>query len=166
MNSGLCHPGWPQRYSKDREQRNKYLDLARELKTMENEDDNDTNCNWHTQSNPQRICKGTRRSGNKRKTWDHPGYSIIKICQNTKKYPGDLRRLADTQFLLKNHQLMLVWKTLKEIIIIEENRNRYNWVGESDSLDILQKTEVWSHWQMVYIKTRIGHKNDMCWTVT
>ena len=38
-----------------------------------------------------------------------------KIGQNTKKMPGDLRRLAVTQTPVKNHQLMLVWKTLKRV---------------------------------------------------
>ena len=37
----------------------------------------------------------------------------IKIGQNTEKSPGDLR-LAVTQTPLKNHQLKLMWKTLKE----------------------------------------------------
>ena len=35
--------------------------------------------------------------GNKRKSGDHPNYSIIKIGQNTEKSPGDLRRLTVTQ---------------------------------------------------------------------
>ena len=39
---------------------------------------------------------------------DHLNYSIVKIGQNTEKSPGDLRRLAVTQNLLKEHQLMLV----------------------------------------------------------
>ena len=41
------------------------------------------------------------------------GKSIIKNGQNTEKSPGDLRRLAITQTLVRSHQLTLVWKTLK-----------------------------------------------------
>ena len=44
---------------------------------------------------------------------DHLNYSVIKICQNTEKSPGNLRRHADTQIQLKYHQLMLVYKTRK-----------------------------------------------------
>ena len=48
---------------------------------------------------------------------DHPNYSIVEIGQNTRKSPGDLRRLAVTQTSARNHQLTLVGKTL--IIIIK-----------------------------------------------
>ena len=34
---------------KGSEKRDNYLDLARELKTIEHESDGDTNCNWPTQ---------------------------------------------------------------------------------------------------------------------
>ena len=56
----------------------------------------------------QRIGKGTRRTGNKNMSGDHPNDSIVKIGQNTEKSPGDLRRLAVTQTPVKDHQLMLV----------------------------------------------------------
>ena len=55
--------------------------------------ESDTNCNWCSLHNPQRVVKGTGRLGNKRTSGDHPDYSIIKICQNTKKSPGDLPSL-------------------------------------------------------------------------
>ena len=45
----------------------------------------------------------------------HPNYSIIKIGQNTEKSPGNLRRLAITQTVVRNHWLTLVWKTGKEV---------------------------------------------------
>ena len=44
------------------EKRNRYLDLATELKkkkTMEHEGNGDTNCNWCTWNNTQRIGKET-----------------------------------------------------------------------------------------------------------
>ena len=77
-----------------------------------NRDQGDTNYSWCTWDNPQRICKGTRGIGNKRTSEDHPNYSIIKIEQNTKKSPEDLRRLAVTQTPVEDHQLTLEWKTL------------------------------------------------------
>ena len=85
---------------------------------MENEGEVDTNCNWCARYNPQRISKGTGRLGNKKTSGDHPNYSIIQIGQNAKKKPGDLRRLAVTQAPVENHQLKLVWKTLKRVTII------------------------------------------------
>ena len=42
---------------------------------------------------------------------DLPNYSIITIGLNTKKSPGDLRRLVVTQTPVRIHQLKLVWKT-------------------------------------------------------
>ena len=39
-----------------------------------------------------------------------PKDSITKIDQNTEKNPGDLKRLADTQTPVRNHQLTLVLK--------------------------------------------------------
>ena len=80
---------------------------------MEHEDDSDTNCNWCTRYSHQRNGIGTRGLGNKRTSRDHPNYWIIKISQNTKESPGDLKRLAVTQ--VRNYQLMLVWKTRKRV---------------------------------------------------
>ena len=39
---------------------------------------------------------------------------LLKTGQNTEKSPGEFWRLAVTQTPVKNHQLMLMWKTLKE----------------------------------------------------
>ena len=102
---------------KESENRDKYLDLVWELKKLEHEGDNDTNYNWCTWNDPQRIGKGTGRLGNKTSGY-HLDYSIIKISQNTKKSSGDLRRFAVTQTPVENHQLTLVGKTLKGVIII------------------------------------------------
>ena len=44
----------------------------------------------------------------------HPNYSIIENSQNTEKSPGDLMRRTVTQTPVKDHQLTLMWKTLKE----------------------------------------------------
>ena len=53
--------------------------------------------------------KETGRLENRRKSGDHPDYSI-KIGQNTEKSPGDLSRVADTQTSVGNYQLTLVGK--------------------------------------------------------
>ena len=81
----------------ENKKRDKYLDLARELKTTEPEGDGDTNCNPCTWNNPQTISKRTGRLGNQKASGNHPDYSIIKIGQNTEKSPGNSRKLAVTQ---------------------------------------------------------------------
>ena len=64
---------------------------------MEHRGDGDTKCNWCT----------PRKSEDKK--------SIDETGQNTKKNPGNLRRLAVTQTSVKDHQQMLLWKILKEV---------------------------------------------------
>ena len=101
--------------SKESEKKRMYLDQARVLeKTVEHESDGYTNCNWCPWYSHRRIDKGNVGLGSKRTSGDHPNYCIIEIEQNSEKSPGDLRRLADTQTPVKNHQLTLMWKTLKE----------------------------------------------------
>ena len=101
---------------KESEKKNKYFDLARKLKkkTMEHEGDSYTNRDWRFWYSHQMVIKGTGRLGNKRTSGDHSNYYIIENDQNTEKSLGDLRRLAVTQTSVKNHQLTLMWKTLKE----------------------------------------------------
>ena len=102
---------------KESEKKDKYLDFAREIKKKCTvpESDGETNCGWSICNNPQRIGKGTLIFEDKRTRRDHPDYSIFKIGQNTKKSPWNLRRLAVTRTPLRNYQLTLVWKTLKEV---------------------------------------------------
>ena len=107
---------------KESEKRNKYLDLARELKKL-----------WNMKVTvipfiigalgtvTNGIKKGLVDLERKRLSGDHPNDSIIEIGQNTKKSPGDLRRLAISQTAMINHQLALVWKTLKRFIINGQN---------------------------------------------
>ena len=45
---------------------------------------------------------------------DHTNYSIVEIGRNTEKSPGDMRRLAVTETLVKEPQLMVAWKTRKK----------------------------------------------------
>ena len=106
---------------KESEKRDKYLDLARELKkkTMEHESGGDTNCNWRTRYSHQSISAGSGGLGNKKKSGGHPNYSIVEIGQNTSKSSGYLRRLAVTQTPVENHQQTLMWKNsqISKIII-------------------------------------------------
>ena len=77
--------------------KDEYVDLARELKkTVEHENDGDTSCHWCTRYSHQRIGTGTGGLGNRRMSRDRAHYGIVKIGQNTKKSPGDLRSLAIT----------------------------------------------------------------------
>ena len=66
---------------KESEKKDKYLDLACELKKnmMERESDGDTNCNWRARYSQQRISTGIGGFGNKRTGEDHQNYSIVKI---------------------------------------------------------------------------------------
>ena len=89
---------------KESEKRDKYLDLARELKkTLRHESDGDTNCQWCTWYCDRMIGTGTGRHGNKRRGRDHPNDSIIKIGYYTEESPGDLRKLAVTHTLEETH---------------------------------------------------------------
>ena len=50
--------------------------------------------------------------------YDNPNDSIDEIGQDTKKSPGDLRRLDATQTPVENHLLTLEQQTQKSKIII------------------------------------------------
>ena len=60
---------------------------------------------------------------------EHPNYSITKISQNTEKSPGYLRKLAVTLTPVKDHQLILLWKTHKEY---NDNIKTIIWVYKSN----------------------------------
>ena len=98
----------------EKKNRNMYLDLARESKkNVEYESDADTNCNWCFWYSPHSIGKRTWGLWNNATGRDCLNYSIIKIGQNTENSPRDLRSHAVIQTLVKHHQIMLMWKTLK-----------------------------------------------------
>ena len=78
---------------------------------MGHENDCDTNCNWWTRNNPQRIGKGIGKLGNKRKRGDDLNNNIVEIGCNADRSPRDLRRLAVTEAPVENHPL--VEKSLK-----------------------------------------------------
>ena len=80
---------------KESEKKDKYLDLARELKkTVEHESESYTDCNWYSWYRHQTIGKRTSGLGNKRASGDNRNNSIAEISQNTEKSPGDLRKNA------------------------------------------------------------------------
>ena len=87
--------GWSRgKTEKKSEKRDKYQELARELKkTTDHESGGDTNCNWRGRYNHQRILTGTGGFWNKRISGDYQNFSIVESGQNTEKSPGDLRRL-------------------------------------------------------------------------
>ena len=86
--------------------KDKYLDLARELKKL-----------WNIKVTilsividafgtvTKGLLKGLGGLGSWWTSEDHPNYSIIENGQNTEKSLGDLRRLVVTQTQVKNHQL-------------------------------------------------------------
>ena len=90
-------------------------------KSMEHENDGDTNCDWCARYSHQWIVTRTGRLGNKRTSRDHPNSSFLEIGHNNEKSPGDLKWLAVTQTPVRNYQLTLMWKLLKE-----QNNNNNN----------------------------------------
>ena len=92
---------------RENDKKDKYLDLARELKkTVEHKSDAYTNWYWRFWYSHQRTGKRTWGLGNKGTSGDHQNYYIIEISQNAEK------SLAVTP--VKGHQLTLMWKTLKK----------------------------------------------------
>ena len=123
---------------------------------MEHVVDNYTNCNWCVWNSNKRIAKGTWGPGSWRTGGDHPNDSTVENGQNTKKSPGDLRRLAVTQTPVKNQQLTLMWKALRSkiiiiIIIIHGVAFRENRVCK---MSLIKK----KHWFSVAFKI-------FCWTI-
>ena len=101
---------------KENEKRDKYLNKD----TMEHEGYGDTTCNWCTWNDSQRLSKRARGIENRRMSGEHSNYSVAKISQNTEKNPEDLK-LAVTQTPVKDHQLTLVWKLTRNIILMKNN---------------------------------------------
>ena len=94
---------------KESKKKDKYLDLARELKKLWNVMVRliliVIGAFWYSH---QRITEETGELGHSRTSGDHPNYNIIENGQNTEKSPGDLGRHAVTQTLVKNYQLKLM----------------------------------------------------------
>ena len=77
---------------------------------MEHESDSDTNYNWCTWNDSEKLGKGSRRVGNRRTNWDNPNYGITKTSLNTVESPGLLRKLAVNETTVRNQQLTVVGK--------------------------------------------------------
>ena len=60
------------------------------------------------------VTKGPGGLGSWRTGRDYPNDSIAEDGQNPETSPGNLSILAVTQTPVKNHQLILFWKTLEE----------------------------------------------------
>ena len=98
---------------KECEKKDKYLDLARELKKL-----------WNMQVTIIPIvigALGTVTKGLLKGLEDLEVGGRVETIQMTallstarilRRVPGDLRRLAVTQTLVKNHRLSLIWKAL------------------------------------------------------
>ena len=87
---------------KEGEKKDKFQDLARELK---HEREGNTNFKWSPWYRHQVFGTGTGKVGIKKSSGDHPNYSITEIGQNGEKRLGDFRILAVTQNPVTNHQL-------------------------------------------------------------
>ena len=111
---------------------------------------------------PKWLVKGTSRLRNKRTSGDHKFYTIIKIGQNTEKSSGDLRRLAVTQTLVKDHHLnryhrnrLLVlrneWRqsTCKHNILLICIKTRTQGLYKEYQININYRSQ-WQQWQHKY----------------
>ena len=75
---------------KESEKKNKYLDLARELKqTIEHERDDAISCTWCARYTHQRIGTGSGGLWNKKTSGVYPNYNIIKIGLSSEMSFGD-----------------------------------------------------------------------------
>ena len=81
------------------------------MKTVEYEDDSDTDCNRSAWNDLQRFGEGNGKVENKRTNRNHPQCSIAGISQNTEKCPGDRMRLAVPQTPVKEYKLRRGKKT-------------------------------------------------------
>ena len=93
---------------KESEKKDKYLDLARELKKLWNMKVTIVPIVIGALGTATKFIKGPGGLGSWRTGRDYPNDSIAEDGQNTETSPGDLRRLAVTQTPVKNHQLILM----------------------------------------------------------
>ena len=77
-------------------------------KNKEHESDDCTNCDWCLLKSDLRITKETEELGGWRTEETIQTTALLRDGQNTVMSHGDLRRLAVTQTVVKNHQLTLM----------------------------------------------------------
>ena len=136
QNCRLCCLSWSQNKMKECEKKDKYLNLARELKKL-----------WNMQVTIipivigafGTVTNGLLKGLEDLEVGDHPNYYIIENDKNTEKSPGDLRRLAVTQTPVKDHQLTLMWKILMSEY--NNNNNSLGFWGTNGSPNTGQKTK-------------------------
>ena len=112
QNSRLCCPSGLQKKLKKCEKKDKYLNLARELKKLRNMEVTIVPIVIGAFGTVTKgLLKGPEdlEVGGREET-----IQTTEDGQNTEKNPRDLRRLAVTQTPVKNHQLTLIWQSLKE----------------------------------------------------
>ena len=74
---------------KENKKRNKYLDLAWELKkVIEHEIDGDTDYNWYDQNGDWKLGKKIGRVGNQRMNQDHPNYWGDLLSHDSRERPS------------------------------------------------------------------------------
>ena len=109
---------------------NKYVDLARELKTKKHEGQYYASFIWCIRNSPQESGEEIGGMWNQWENRTFPDYDIAEIGKNTVKSPEDLRRHALTQTPVKDHRLTLLGNTCKEYknkkIINNDNNNNNN----------------------------------------
>ena len=121
---------------KECEKRNKYLNLAWELKKL-----------WIMEVTIIPIVIGALDTITKYwykdcRTWKYlDGWRLsklllIEIGENTEKSPGELRKLAVTQTSVENYQSTLMRKTLKEKKKSFKNKNRLQYLVKHCSFNL------------------------------
>ena len=96
LDSGLCRSGWTQGKTEGKRKKDKYMDLARELK--KHESDGDTNCNWYTR----------HRHDETRHNW--AGKLIYwELCKKLKSNYTNKRYMRNPEFVHENETHKLRW---------------------------------------------------------
>ena len=117
------------------------LPESKKKKSDEHESDCDMNHSWYVRNSPPKHEKVNIWTGYLRKNGNYSNHSMTKIGLDTKKSPGDIRKLVVTRPQLVKHRLTLAWKTRKEnniwqrreklniliVIIISHCQHRYPW---------------------------------------
>ena len=88
-------------------------------KTVENESDGYTCCNWCSWYSHKKIRIRTRRLKNKGTSGDPSNYSIAKIGQNTEKSRGDVRdccKRSSANTDVKNFQRVKIIRKTRRIM--------------------------------------------------
>ena len=91
---------------------------------------------------------------------NNPNDSTAKNGQNPETSPGDLQRLAVAQTPVKDHQLTLMWKTLKEY---NNNNNNNNNNSNNNNHDFVGKEiygELYRKWKFDHTTKRYIHKAE------